>query len=99
MPEVISNTTPLHYLHQLGCLDFLSQLYQRVIVPQAVVDELRQGELEGFDVPSLNGLGGVRGEAVAPLHLLRVAGGLDWGDRAAMAPGLGKKETKPGPIP
>jgi predicted nucleic acid-binding protein len=36
MPDVISNTTPLQYLHQLGCLDFLYQLYQQVIVPQAV---------------------------------------------------------------
>ncbi|HQU42438.1 MAG TPA: hypothetical protein PK867_06480 [Pirellulales bacterium] len=45
MPDVISNTTPLLYLHQLGCLDFLPQVYQQVFVPQAVVDELRQGEL------------------------------------------------------
>ena len=24
MPEVISNTTPFQYLHQIGCLDCLS---------------------------------------------------------------------------
>lgn len=48
-------------------------------MPQAVVGELRQGELKGFDVPSLNALAWVRIEAVAPLELLRVSGGLDSG--------------------
>jgi predicted nucleic acid-binding protein len=92
MHEVISNTTPLQYLHQLGCLDFLSQLYQQVIVPQAVVDELSQGELKGFDVPSLNALAWVRVEAVAPVDLLRVAGGLDFGERETIALALAKTD-------
>jgi predicted nucleic acid-binding protein len=92
MPEVISNTTPLQYLHQLGCLDFLSQLYQQVIVPQSVVDELRQGELQGFDVPSPSALAWVRVETVAPLHLLRVAGGLGSGERETIALALAKTD-------
>jgi predicted nucleic acid-binding protein len=44
MPEhVISNTSPLFYLHRLRCLDLLRELYQRIIVPDAVADELKAG--------------------------------------------------------
>lgn len=46
MPDVVSNTTPLQYLHQIGRLDLLTRLYRQVIVPQAVAEELRQGELK-----------------------------------------------------
>jgi predicted nucleic acid-binding protein len=92
MPDVISNTTPLLYLHQLGCLDFLPQLYQQVFVPQAVVEELHQGELKGFDVPSLNTLAWVRVEAVASLDLQRLTGALDSGEREAIALALAKSD-------
>ncbi len=40
---VISNTSPLQYLHQAGLLDLLPRLFGRVIVPQAVVlDKLQE---------------------------------------------------------
>ena len=38
MPEVVSNTFPLQYLHQLGLLDLLPRLVGRFTVPQAVVE-------------------------------------------------------------
>ena len=44
MPErVISNTSPLFYLHRLRQLDLLQRLYQRILVPEAVVEELHAG--------------------------------------------------------
>jgi predicted nucleic acid-binding protein len=37
MPEiVISNTSPLFYLHRLQQLDLLQKLYTNIVVPQAV---------------------------------------------------------------
>ncbi len=90
MPDVISNTTPLRYLHQIGRLDLLPQLYQRVIVPPAVVDELRQGELKGIDVPSLDALAWATVEAVAGVDLQRVPASLDAGERQALALALGR---------
>jgi uncharacterized protein len=90
MPEVISNTTPLQYLHQIGCLDCLSHLYQRVIVPQAVVDELRQGKLKGVDVPSLDAISWVIVEPVALVDLHRVTASLDSGERETLALAIGK---------
>jgi predicted nucleic acid-binding protein len=47
MPDpTISNTSPLFYLHRLNHLDLLRQLYQRVIVPEAVVAELKASSLK-----------------------------------------------------
>jgi len=51
LPEVICNTSPLQYLHQIGLLHILPALAGRVIVPQAVVDELAQGRAAGLNLP------------------------------------------------
>ena len=51
MPEVICNTSPLQYLHQIGYLDLLPRLVNRVIVPVAVVDELAVGRAAGIALP------------------------------------------------
>jgi|GEM_PF-2387260 len=54
MPDrVISNTSPLFYLHRLRRLELLRELYQRIIVPDAVVDELKAGREQGEDVPEV----------------------------------------------
>lgn len=51
MPEVICNTSPLQYLHQLGLLSLLPDLIGQVIVPQAVLEELAAGRAQGIDLP------------------------------------------------
>jgi len=38
---VVADTSPIHYLVQLGEADLLPELYGRVLVPSAVVEELR----------------------------------------------------------
>lgn len=54
MPElVISNTSPLFYLHRLRHLEVLQALYQQIIVPEAVRDELHIGHIQGEDTPEL----------------------------------------------
>ena len=50
--EVVTNTSPLLYLHQLGKLDLLALLYGEVIVPTGVVEELDVGRAAGHDVPA-----------------------------------------------
>ena len=55
MPEiVISNTSPIFYLHRLRRLDLLQKLYQKIIVPQTVVAELEAGHRQGEDVPKID---------------------------------------------
>ncbi|HXG65668.1 MAG TPA: DUF3368 domain-containing protein [Blastocatellia bacterium] len=51
MPEVISNTSPLQYLHQLGLLHVLPALVGNIIVPPAVIAELAAGRALGVDLP------------------------------------------------
>ncbi|MEW6378267.1 MAG: DUF3368 domain-containing protein [bacterium] len=48
---VIVNTSPLFYLHRLGCLNVLEKLYGEIIVPAAVLAELEAGGRTGGDVP------------------------------------------------
>ena len=92
MPDAVCNTTPLQYLHQIGCLHLLSDLYQPLIVPQAVVDELRQSELRGVDVPSLGALPWVNVQRVSSVDLRQVPAGLDAGEREVLALALGKAD-------
>jgi uncharacterized protein len=56
LPEIISNTSPLQYLHQLGVLDVLRKLVTTVTVPPAVEDELTAGRKLGLNLPDLNSL-------------------------------------------
>lgn len=56
MPEIICNTSPIQYLHQLGLLHLLPALVHQVIVPTAVVKELEIGLLQGVILPDLNQL-------------------------------------------
>jgi len=54
MPEItIVNTSPLFYLHRLGLMEVLNELYGHIIVPAAVEMELKQGQTQGEDVPKL----------------------------------------------
>lgn len=53
---VIVNTSPLVYLHRVGCLDLLKDLYGQVVVPTAVEAELREGQRLGADVPDVSAL-------------------------------------------
>ncbi len=56
MPEIISNTSPLQYLHQLGVLDVLPKLVTTITVPPAVQDELIAGRQLGLNLPDLSSL-------------------------------------------
>ena len=40
--RVVSDTTPIHYLIQIGEIDILRELFGQVIIPQAVFDEMQQ---------------------------------------------------------
>jgi hypothetical protein len=51
LPEVICNTSPLQYLHQLELLHILPALAGRVTVPPAVLDEISAGQALGVNLP------------------------------------------------
>lgn len=72
LPEIICNTSPLQYLHQLGRLDLLQRLAGQLVVPTAVAVELAEGRQRGVDVPDPSTLPWItlrepRSQAVLPL--------------------------------
>jgi predicted nucleic acid-binding protein len=52
MPKVISNTSPLLYLHRIGAINWLPKLFDEVWTPEAVKNELVTGRSRGYDVPN-----------------------------------------------
>jgi predicted nucleic acid-binding protein len=72
LPELICNTSPLQYLHQLGVLHILPALVPRVVVPPAVVDELSAGLAQGIVLPDPRALDwiAIRTPASAPVLAL-----------------------------
>ncbi len=53
MANAISNTSPLLYLYRIHALHWLPRLFDGILTPPAVVDELNEGRRKGFDVPNL----------------------------------------------
>lgn len=85
MRDVVTNTSPLLYLHQLGLLEILPRLYERVVVPSAVVAELSDGARLGYDVPAPATLSWVVVEASPGAAILPMVTALGDGERAAIA--------------
>jgi uncharacterized protein len=85
MREVVSNTSPLLYLHQLGRLDLLPALYSMVLVPKSVIEELTAGRAAGHDVPNVADLPWVQVVSSPTLALLALATDLGKGESEAIA--------------
>jgi uncharacterized protein len=63
LPEVICNTSPLQYLHQIGQLSIIPALVGSIIVPPAVLVELDAGIAKGLDLPQPENLKWIRIQA------------------------------------
>lgn len=83
--RVISNTSPLQYLHSIQQLPLLEQLYGRIVVPQAVVDELAVGRHEGYDVPDCTPYSWMQVETVTVPAMLKLITNLGAGEAEALA--------------
>lgn len=81
---VVSDTSPVRALDHLNRLDLLSRLFERVLIPSAVADELRRGsrKCRPFD-PREAGLP-VRSPADSE-HVARLRLRLDAGEAEAIA--------------
>ena len=84
MPEAVSNTSPFQYLFQLGLIDLLPRFYGKVIVPQAVVDELSEGRRNGIVLPEIAGLPWVEIRSVGAANAMPLAAELGAGEREAL---------------
>ena len=86
MPEeVISDTTPIQYLHQAGRLDLLRKLYSSISVPEGVVAELAAGRAQGVSLPDLDRHDWIQGQAAPHLGVLPLAADLGRGEREVLS--------------
>jgi hypothetical protein len=85
MPEVIANTSPLQYLFQTRLLELLPTLYGRIIVPRAVVNELKRGQSLGCALPVVNELSRATIKTPKFPILMPLATGLGAGESEVLA--------------
>jgi predicted nucleic acid-binding protein len=85
MPEVIVDTSPLQYLHQLGLLDLLPFFYGNVLVPEAVVREIAMGRAQGIFLPDLEDLPWIQVRRVVGQAVLPLVSDLGAGEREVLA--------------
>lgn len=85
MPEVISDTSPLQYLHQADCLDLLPALYGSVTVPEGVAEEIATGRSLGYSLPDLAGIGWLRIKPAPHRRILLLAPDLGQGEREVLS--------------
>lgn len=84
MPEVVvADTTPLIYLHRVGLLDLLPRLYERVVVPPMVAQEIARGLNLGATGPHLDRLAWMT--IRAPASLIPASPGIHAGEREAIS--------------
>lgn len=94
MPEVvISNTSPLQYLHQLGYLQLLPRFYQQIQIPQAVIDELAAGRELGVPLPDPGKLDWLHKHAPTDNPTLLLATSLGAGEREVLTLALEATEA------
>jgi predicted nucleic acid-binding protein len=95
MPDVIiSNTSPLFYLYRLRRLDLLRQLYQRLIVPEAVRDELHVGRLRGEDTPDVTAYDWIEVRAVQVPDVIKLITDLGSGEAQVLALALETPDSR-----
>lgn len=87
MPDrlVVSNTSPLLYLHQVRHLDLLQRLYGQILIPPAVRDELAAGSERGVAVPDTAVLEWLQVRPLRDAGLLPVVVDLGAGEAEAIA--------------
>ncbi len=88
MPEVISDTSPLQYLHQTDLLHLLPALYTRVIISPAVAGEIAHGRALGLALPDPGELAWIELRDVRQRPAPAMMRGLGAGEADTLALGL-----------
>lgn len=86
---VVSNTSPLFYLHQIDQVELLRDLYNHLHVPQGVVTELRAGAKLGLNVPRPESFDWMTIEPISITRHLRAHTELGQGELEAITFALG----------
>ena len=93
MKNVICNTSPLQYLHQLQLLELLESLYGHIIIPNEVREELEAGNLLGVDVPNIQSYDWISIQQPRSCAALPLITDLGAGEKAVLALGLEQTDS------
>lgn len=93
MPDLICNTSPLQYLHQLELVRALRTLAATVVVPPAVVHELAVGRSLGLNVPDVAVFTWITTRRPASFAALPLVTDLGPGETEVLALGLESPES------
>jgi predicted nucleic acid-binding protein len=85
LPEIICNTSPLQYLHQLDALRVFPQLVKTITIPPAVKQELEVGRALGLALPEVENLSWVVVRIPSSAVALPLVTDLGAGEREVLA--------------
>jgi predicted nucleic acid-binding protein len=85
LPDIICNTSPIQYLHQLGLLHLLPSLTDRITIPSAVAEELDEGRRLGVSLPDIGTLAWVTIRSPHSMPVLRLVTDLGPGETEVLA--------------
>ncbi len=86
--KAVSNTSPLLYLYRLGKISWLEAIFEEVWVPETVLEELAEGQRQGYEVPNPPSYAWVRVTNPRNMPSEWLATDLGRGELGAMALGL-----------
>lgn len=89
---VISDTSPVFYLHRLGYLELLEKLYGRIIIPYSVSEELDEGRKAGEDVPDIDKYKWITQRKIPVPSHIKIIPDLGKGEAEALALALEEKQ-------
>lgn len=89
---VISNTSPIFYLHRIGLLELLKRLYGEIIIPNAVLEELEDGRKAGEDIPSIKEHNWIKVRHISVPSSIKIIPDLGKGEAEVLALGLEERD-------
>jgi hypothetical protein len=86
MPEItIVDTSSLFYFYRVGLFELFNKLYGHITVPEAVKNELKEGQTQGEDVPQLERYPWVEIKSVSMPRYLQLIADLGPGESEVLA--------------
>jgi predicted nucleic acid-binding protein len=89
VPDVVSDTSVIQYLFQVGLLDLLFSLYQDISIPEAVGAELAEGRVRGIDLPGAEDMSRFKVAAITVPQSIQLLQSLGRGEREVLAMATG----------
>jgi predicted nucleic acid-binding protein len=93
LPEVVCDTSPIQYLHQLGLLHILPALARSVTVPPGVLEEINVGRKLGLNLPDLAAVDWITTRRPVSFAALPLATDLGPGEAEVLALALEAKDA------